>query len=570
MSIPAIVHYQLTATTRARLVRDFGASYTMLQAENLQQIVDFAGTGRVALFLLGLEGGMPAVRAATTLVMHWQLPPAALFILAAQAQVRQEIALFRLGVADYVAAGQAWPAISARIAARLKTRSCALRCRAQDMALQPHQLNYLHHYDLLTGLPNAAQFIDQLARLMQAAAGRQVAVLVACLAHFRDINQVWGRASGDQVLQLVAQRLRRGFGASVALARVSGHSYAIAMECSQPQQLIRLRATLSTLLEQPIELERMRLQPASLIGCAMGSASVTPAETLLRNAEAALQHVQCSGEQFALHTPALHAGVVARLAMENLLRSALTLQQLLFYFQPQIDLLSGHIVGAEALLRWQHPERGLIGPAEFIPLAEQTRLILPIGQWVIDAVCAQQAQWKALGLPIVPVALNLSALQFRSGALLADIEQALARHGLAPSSIELELTETMVMQDPVAAATTMQALRAAGLSLALDDFGTGYSSLAYLKRFPFSSVKMDRAFVTDIATGRVDAAIARAIIGMGHSLRLTVIAEGVETREQLQLLRDSGCDQVQGYYYSQPVPATVFARMLEHGLKAPT
>lgn len=569
MSTPVIIYHHLPAARRADIVREFSSAYLLLRADSLAQIAALARSGQVALILLGAERGTQPAAAATALVKRWMLPPASLFILAGQPQLQQEIALFRLGVADYVADSHAPAALLARIGARLRTHSCALKCSAQAMALQPHQLNYLHHYDPLTGLPNATQFIERIKHILHADRGAPVAVFVACLAHFPDINQVCGRPIGDQVLKLIATRLRTGCANSAAIARVSGHCFALALSYTTPQQLLQWRATLATLLEQPIELADLRLQPAALIGCATGTSADQPAETLLRNAEAALQHVLCSGEQFAQHTPGLQARIAARLAMETLLHSALALRQLLFHFQPQIDLLSGRMIGAEALLRWQHPERGLIAPAEFIPLAEQTRQILPIGQWVIDAVCAQQAQWKAEGLPIVPVALNLSALQFRSSELLADIQRALVRHKLDPSSIELELTETLVMQDPAAAESTMQALRAAGLYLALDDFGTGYSSLAYLKRFPFTSVKMDRAFVTDIATGRGDAAIARAIIGMGHSLNLTVIAEGVETLAQLQLLRESGCDQVQGYYFSKPVPPARFARMLRHGLDQP-
>lgn len=209
-----------------------------------------------------------------------------------------------------------------------------------------------------------------------------------------------------------------------------------------------------------------------------------------------------------------------------------------------------------------HPEKGLIYPIDFIPLAEETRLIIPIGKWVIDTVCAQQSAWLAQGIPIVPVALNLSAMQFKDGDVLRDVQAALSTHQISPNHIELELTETLVIQDPVAAKETMHSLRDAGLHLSLDDFGIGYSSLAYLKRFPFSSVKIDRTFVTDITTNTGDAAIAKAIIGMGHSLQLKVIAEGVETAEQLQLLREIGCDQIQGYYFSRPIAADEFGKML--------
>jgi EAL domain-containing protein (putative c-di-GMP-specific phosphodiesterase class I) len=236
--------------------------------------------------------------------------------------------------------------------------------------------------------------------------------------------------------------------------------------------------------------------------------------------------------------------------------------QYLLYYQPKVDLATGRITGAEALIRWQHPQRGMVPPIEFIPLAEETGLIIQIGSWVIRAVCAQQAAWRREDIPLVPVALNLSTLQFRESNVLKIVTDALSESGLESEWIELELTESLVMFNPEEAEKTMRAFRKQGLSLSLDDFGTGYSSLAYLKRFPFNSVKIDRAFVSDVTNSQDDAAIASAIIGMAHSLRMKVIAEGVETREQLDFLRAKQCDQFQGYFFSRPVPAQEFALML--------
>jgi EAL domain-containing protein (putative c-di-GMP-specific phosphodiesterase class I) len=298
------------------------------------------------------------------------------------------------------------------------------------------------------------------------------------------------------------------------------------------------------------------------MGCATSPENGEESEVVFRNAEAALKHAKLTGEQASFYSPEHNAHVSARLELEGRMRSAIGTDQFVMHYQPKVDVRSGKIVAAEALIRWIHPEKGLISPGAFIPLAEETRLIIPIGKWVIDTVCAQQSAWRAQGIPIVPVALNLSAMQFKGSDVLKDVQAALVAHNVRPDDIELELTETLVMQDPASAEETMHSLRDAGLHLSLDDFGTGYSSLAYLKRFPFSSVKIDRAFVTEITTNTGDAAIAKAIIGMGHSLQLKVIAEGVETAEQLQLLRESGCDQIQGFYFSGPVPADEFAGML--------
>lgn len=245
-----------------------------------------------------------------------------------------------------------------------------------------------------------------------------------------------------------------------------------------------------------------------------------------------------------------------------MVKTALDGKQFVLHYQPKVDLSTGKIVGAEVLIRWRHPELGLVPPMDFIPLAEETGLIVPIGAWVIETVCAQQAAWLRNSIPIVPVALNLSALQFRESNILETVSEALTNHQLDANWLEWELTETVVMQNPEEAEKTMRALRGLGLRLSLDDFGTGYSSLAYLKRFPFDAVKIDRTFVTDITRNPEDAAIASAIIGMAHSLRMQVIAEGVKTEAQLKFLRARRCNQIQGYFFSRPIPAEDFKTML--------
>ncbi len=429
---------------------------------------------------------------------------------------------------------------------------------------QQDRANYLYYYDVLTGLPNFPLFLDRLTQVIYTAYSRElgVYVLVANLGHFKHVNEVWGRRAGDQVLEIIAQRLRTGLPEQASIARVAGDSFAIADLYADNADLTLLIDRVTEIIEEPIQLDGHTLQLSARMGCATSPENGEESEVVFRNAEAALKHARLTGDQACFYSPELNAHVGAQLELEGLMRSAIGTDQFVMHYQPKVDAHTGEIVAAEALIRWQHPEKGMISPADFIPLAEDTRLIIPIGRWVIDTVCAQQSAWRAQGIPIVPVALNLSAMQFKAGDVLKDVQAALLAHDVSPVHIELELTETLVMQDPAAAEKTMRALRDAGLHLSLDDFGTGYSSLAYLKRFPFSSVKIDRAFVTDINSNPGDAGIAKAIIGMGHSLQLKVIAEGVETAEQLQLLRDSGCDQIQGFYFSRPVPAAAFGEML--------
>lgn len=429
---------------------------------------------------------------------------------------------------------------------------------------QQDRANYLYYYDVLTGLPNFPLFLDRLTQAIHTAYSRKlgVYVLVANLGHFKHVNEVWGRHAGDQVLEIIAQRLRARLAEQVSIARVAGDSFAIADLYFDNADLTLLIDRVTEIIEEPIQLEGHTLQLSARMGCATSPDDGEESEVVFRNAEAALRHAKLTGDHASFYSPELNAHVSARLELEGLLRSAIGSSQFAMHYQPKVDVSSGEIVAAEALIRWMHPDKGLISPADFIPLAEDTRLIIPIGKWIIDTVCAQQAAWRAQDIPIVPVALNLSAMQFKGSDVLKDVQSALITHKVDPGHIELELTETMVMQDPVAAEETMRSLRDAGLHLSLDDFGTGYSSLAYLKRFPFSSVKIDRAFVTDITTNTGDAAIAKAIIGMGHSLQLKVIAEGVETVEQFRLLRESGCDQIQGFYFSRPIPADAFGQML--------
>jgi EAL domain-containing protein (putative c-di-GMP-specific phosphodiesterase class I) len=343
---------------------------------------------------------------------------------------------------------------------------------------------------------------------------------------------------------------------------VAGDSFAIADIYADNADLTLLIDRVTEIIEEPIQLEGHKLQLSARMGCATSPQDGEESEVVFRNAEAALKHARMTGERASFYSPELNAHVSAQLELEGLMRSAIGTGQFVMHYQPKVDVRSGEIVAAEALIRWIHPEKGVISPAQFIPLAEDIGLIVPIGKWVIDTVCAQQSAWRAQGIPIVPVAINISAMQFKGSDVFKDVQDALRLHDVSPDDIELELTETLVMQDPDAAEETMRSLRDAGLHLALDDFGTGYSSLAYLKRFPFSSVKIDRAFVTDMTTNPGDAAIAKAIISIGHSLQLKVIAEGVETAEQVQLLRESGCDQIQGFYFSKPVPAGGFADML--------
>jgi diguanylate cyclase (GGDEF)-like protein/PAS domain S-box-containing protein len=431
------------------------------------------------------------------------------------------------------------------------------------------KLNYLAYYDVLTNLPNSTLFHDRLTQFIHGSGHEDVvsAVILVDLQYFAQVNDAMGRHAGDVVLKEVAERLGNGLQEPFSLARLSGDTFAVAVTgLGHGTDLWPiLEQQIFQCFDQPFTIDRQAVKIAARAGLAIYPEDGTEAETLVRNAMIALNKAKASDERYLYYSPQMNAAILSRLNLEGELRVALESQQFAMHYQPRVDLVNGRIVGAEALIRWQHPERGQISPAEFIPLAEETGLIVPIGAWAINSVCAQQAAWLEQRVPIVPVAVNLSAVQFKRGQVLQTIADAIRESRLDTRHIEFELTESVVMSDPAAAASNLQALKKMGIKLSLDDFGTGYSSLAYLKRFPFDIVKIDRAFVTDITRNPEDAAIASAIIGMAHSMHMKVVAEGVETEAQLKFLRARHCDEIQGYYFSRPIPAEDFGSMLGAG-----
>jgi EAL domain-containing protein (putative c-di-GMP-specific phosphodiesterase class I)/ActR/RegA family two-component response regulator len=349
------------------------------------------------------------------------------------------------------------------------------------------------------------------------------------------------------------------------VARVGADNFAVAGERGLDENVNALCATLLKLVNEPITLHGMTVQVSARLGVSVYPADASDSESLFKNAEAALRQTKAVLARFQYYSQELNSRLAEKAELERLLKEAIDAGQFTMYYQPKVDLRTGQIAGAEALIRWHHPAMGTVSPDRFIPLAEETGLIVQIGEWAIRAVCAQQAQWLREGQRVVPVAVNLSALQFRETNVLNIISGALEDYGLDPRWLDVELTESLVMHDPEAAQQTMRQFGQLGLRISLDDFGTGYSSLAYLKRFPFHYVKIDRAFVTEISNNPDDAAIATAIIAMAHSLRLNVIAEGAETEAQMQFLRSRQCDYLQGYYFSRPVQAEEFNRMVQEG-----
>lgn len=421
------------------------------------------------------------------------------------------------------------------------------------------QLSYMAFYDVMTGLPNRRLFQDRLAQLLQPA-GVMACVVLINLDRFAQLNDAMGRHAGDALLVQIARRLCQALPDSYNLSRIGGDTFALTLcELARGEDAgEQLLQNVFPPLDQAFTIDGQEVRISTRAGLAVSPADGTDAETLFKHAEAALKNAKASGERYLYYARRMNAALAARLALENELQTALEEHQFVMYYQPRVDLITGAIVSAEALIRWNHPQQGLVSPVDFIPLAEETGLIRPLGAWVIEAVCAQQKAWMDAGLELVPVAINLSAVQCRQAELLNVIATLMAQFTLEQKYIEFELTETAVMMNPEEAARNLSALKALGVQLSLDDFGTGYSSLAQLKRFPFDFVKIDRSFISGVDSNTEDQAIAAAIIAMAHSLGLKVVAEGVETQEQLAVLRSLRCDEMQGFFFSKPLPAEQF------------
>lgn len=429
------------------------------------------------------------------------------------------------------------------------------------------QLSYLACYDVMTALPNRRLFQDRLTHLLQAERQGVVAVVLLNLDRFAHLNDAMGRHAGDALLVQMARRLGTSLPDSYNVARIGGDTFALALSglprAEDGAEI--LTEQVFSALDQPFLIDGQEVRVSTRAGIAMYPGDGSDAETLFKHAEAALKNARSAGQRYLYYAPHMNAALAQRIALENALQLALEERQFEMYYQPRVDLGSGRVVSAEALIRWNHPERGIINPVDFIALSEETGLIRPIGAWVIEAVCAQQGVWHQEHAPMVPVAINLSAVQCVQAELLNQIATAMAAHGLEKHAIEFELTETAVMHNPDEAARNLHGLKALGVQLSLDDFGTGYSSLAQLKRFPFDFVKIDRSFIAGIDSNPEDEAIAAAIIAMAHSLGLKVVAEGVETQAQLDVLLTLHCDEMQGYLFSAALPAAPFMALVASG-----
>ncbi|MCH7998066.1 MAG: EAL domain-containing protein [Chloroflexi bacterium] len=434
-------------------------------------------------------------------------------------------------------------------------------------------IKHLAYHDALTNLANRTMFEDRLVvTLAQARRKRRMAaVMFLDLDQFKVVNDTVGHALGDRLLQSVAERLTGLVRDGDTVARVGGDEFTLLLaEVERVEEVAEVAERVLDALRQPWVLNGHEFRITTSIGIAMFPSDGEDADSLLSNADTAMYRAKDQGrDNYKLYTPAMNARIVERLALENSLRHGLERGEFLVYYQPQVDIASGKIVGMEALVRWQHPERGLVFPAEFIPVAEETGLIVPLGEWVLRTACAQNKAWQEAGFPPMRMAVNLSARQFQQRDLIEEVDEVLKETGLEARWLQLEITEGVAMQDVESNIAVLRKLREMGVQIAIDDFGTGHSSLSYLSRLPIDVIKIDQSFVQDMTTDPNDAAIARSIIVMAHNLKLKVIAEGVETEEQLAFLKKRRCDEMQGYLFSKPAPAEAFEEMLKQSGRTP-
>jgi len=429
------------------------------------------------------------------------------------------------------------------------------------------RIRYLATHDELTGLPNRVWFGELLQLAIQTAQrhGRKFAVLFIDLDQFKSINDTLGHAVGDQLLEAIALRLKSCLRGADVVARLGGDEFVVLLQDLHRSEDVAAVATkiLSAVVE-PVEVHGLHCRVTASIGICLFPDDAQDERTLMKNADIAMYAAKDRGKNnFQFHSSAVTAQSLERMAMELNLRNALPRQEFALHYQAKVDLNTNEITGVEALLRWNSPELGPIGPARFIPVAEQCGLIVPIGKWVLQQACIQNMAWQRQGFAPIGVSVNLSVRQLMQDGLLDDITEALCSAGMDPTLLELEITEGMVMHDIEHVAQLLRAIKRMGVRISIDDFGTGYSSLAYLKRFPVDVIKIDRSFIRDIATDPADRTITEAIIAMGKTLNLTVVAEGVETAEQRDVLREIACDEIQGYYFSRPVPPEQVTPLLQ-------
>ena len=435
---------------------------------------------------------------------------------------------------------------------------------AVDHIEKQERLDHFAYYDALTGLANRSLFLDRVTQhmLQCTSNGRKLAAFLIDLERFKKFNDSLGRPAGDALLKQVADWLAQNAGSVSVLARVGADQFAVVLPnaASEGEVVLLLERTVTAFLAHPFKVNDVIYRIAAKIGVALYPDDGTDADTVFQNAEAALKKAKVSGDRYLFYAPKMTDTVVGSFGIENRLRQALENEEFVLHYQPKVSLKSGKLTGVEALIRWNDPKSGLVPPARFIPILEETRLIHEVGRWALAKAIEDYQRWRSLGLPAVRIAVNVSPLQLRSKSFVAQIEEAIGIAPGAAAGLELEITESLIMENVDHSVANLLAIRALGVTIAIDDFGTGFSSLSYLSKLPVHTLKIDRSFIVDMESGERGLTLVSVIINLAHALKLNVVAEGVETQEQLLTLRELGCDEMQGYLFGKPVAVDTFER----------
>ena len=542
---------------QAMIEEEDGTPFRLHCADRLSRGLELlSADGETALVLLDLS--LPDSFGLETFAkVYAHAPTVPIIVLTGNDDAKVALSAVKGGAQDYLVKGRL-------------DRELLLRAMHYSIERKRYQVQLEHqaNYDSLTGLPNRTLLHDRLKQAVYAQrTPRNIAVVFMDLDHFKFVNDSLGHSVGDKLLKAMGERLRAALREGDTVGRVGGDEFVLILADQNNEEVIfRAMQRIAAKVAEPLVIDGQELYVTCSAGISLYPQDGPDVDTLLKNADTAMYRAKEHGRSnFQFYTSEMNERVNERLALENALRRALDRQEFLLHYQQKVDLGSRAIVGAEALVRWMHPEWGLVRPARFISLAEETGLIVPLGEWVLRESCRQARAWLDEGLEPGVVSVNLSARQFRQQDLVRMVSRILEETRLDPARLEMELTESMVMHNVESAIATLQGLKSLGVRLSVDDFGTGYSSLAYLKDLPIDALKIDRSFVRDIGGGveAHEGVLAQAIISLGHNLHLKVIAEGVETDAQVRFLKRHGCDEVQGFLYGEPVPPADYARLLE-------
>ena len=559
---------------RGMLLELLRANYECTEACSAEEALTLLHTEKFELVLSDIVmGGISGLEMVPHVLRH--SPDTVIVMISGEQTIENAIEAMHVGAFDYVTKPFDLRHVETAVTRALEHHDLRAAKRLYEDHLEElveqrtAERDHLTYHEALTGLPNRVLFRDRLAHAVVRAHRRQQLLVVIFIAidRFKSLNDTLGHVVGDQILCGVAERLSSFRDGGDMVASCGGEEFAILVSgISRTEEAVRISQNVQEVFKSPFSFGGHELFVTTSVGISLYPHDGENAQTLLQHAGVALHRSrEQGGDNYQFYRADMNEQALKRLGLENGLRRALEREEFVVYYQPQINTFTGQLAGMEALVRWRHPDLGLIPPAEFIPLAEETGLIVPLGEWVLRTACAQNKAWQDEGFAPLQMSVNFSPRQFQQPALLEQIRRVISETGLEPHYLEIELTESSVMKDAELTIKTLRRLKETGVRVSIDDFGTGYSSLSYLKRFPIDTLKIDISFVRHSTTDPKDAAIVRAIITLAHTLELKVIAEGVETEEQLGLLRALGCDEIQGYLFGKPLPAAALAELLSQG-----